>query len=144
MNDWDGTCEIPDSRCGRPFGLEGSSPFGVRSTEFVLRNSFSGIRSSESILSHPLTGLRLRESPHRGAEYIDDPGRTDDALGDPRASPFWDEGRFLNSIDHHLLESNDFTVIDLTGFTPAQIAVVRGYVNGLPQASRARIIRIGF
>src|SRR5579885_1517160 len=59
------------------------------------------------------TGLTLRESPHRGAEYIDDLGRTYDALGDPRASQFWDEKRFLSSIDHHLLKSNDFTVIDL-------------------------------
>jgi hypothetical protein len=90
------------------------------------------------------TGVKLRESPHRGAEYIDDLGRTYDALGDPKASQFWNERLFLNSIDHHLLKSNDFTVIDLTGFTQQQIAVVRNYINSLPQGSQAKIIRIGF
>jgi hypothetical protein len=90
------------------------------------------------------TGLKLRESPHRGAEFIDDLGRTYDALGNPKASQFWNEKRFLNSIDNHLLKSNDFTVIDLTGFTQQQFTVVRNYVDGLPQASQAKIIRIGF
>src|SRR5579885_2338773 len=58
VRDWDGACEIPDSRCGRSFGREGSSSFGVRRTEcgersteygvnsdFVLRTSFFGLDS---------------------------------------------------------------------------------------------------
>src|SRR5579875_502040 len=30
----DGTFEIPDSRCGRSFGIEGSSPFGIWNSSF--------------------------------------------------------------------------------------------------------------
>ncbi|NVB39974.1 toxin [Pseudenhygromyxa sp. WMMC2535] len=89
-------------------------------------------------------GRRLKESPHEGAEYIDDLGRSYDALGRPAASKFWNEKQFFKSIDHHLLKSNDFTAIDLTGFTSAQKAAVAAYVDALPSASQARIIRIGF
>jgi hypothetical protein len=71
-------------------------------------------------------------------------GGLGNALGDTIASRFWDEQQFLGSIDSHLLKSNDFTVIDMTGFTQQQIDVVRNHVNGLPQASQAKIIRIGF
>jgi hypothetical protein len=125
---------------GQGAGLApGSGPIGIPNA-----TRLSPAEQATAARLQAQTGLRLRESPHRGAEYIDDLGRTYDALGDPRASQFWDERRFLNSIDHHLLKSNDFTVIDLTGFTPSQIAAVRNYVDGLSQASRAKIIRIGF
>jgi hypothetical protein len=89
-------------------------------------------------------GLRLRESPHVGAEYVDELGRTYDALGNPRASEFWNEGAFLRSIDSHLLKANDFTVIDMTGFTQSQTSAVNSYINSLPKTSQERIIRIGF
>ena len=89
-------------------------------------------------------GLRLTESAHEGAEYVDQFGHTYDALGNPKASQFWNEQQFLSQINKHLLKSNDFTVIDLTGITEAQISVVRNYTNSLPAASQAKIIRIGF
>src|SRR5579875_154640 len=38
VKEWDGTFDISDSRCGRSFGLEGLSPFGIR-------NSFFGMDS---------------------------------------------------------------------------------------------------
>lgn len=89
-------------------------------------------------------GKTLRESPHIGAEYVDDLGRSYDALGTPNASKFWNQKEFLASIDGHLLKSNDFTVIDLTGFTPAQIAAVNSHLATLTPAQLSRIIRIGF
>jgi hypothetical protein len=55
-----------------------------------------------------------------------------------------EEQQFLKSIESHLLKSNDFTVIDLTGFKEAQISAVKNYVHSLPQASQAKIIKIGF
>jgi len=76
--------------------------------------------------------------------HVDDLGRTYDALGRPAASIFWNERQFLNSIDQHLLKSNDFTVIDLTGFAPSQIAAVRRHLATLSPAQLAKIIRIGF
>lgn len=89
-------------------------------------------------------GRTLRESTHEGAEYIDDLGRTFDALGDPAASQFWNAKKFFRAIDKHLRKSNDFTAIDLTGFTPSQIAEVRKYLDGLSKAQLDTIIRIGF
>ncbi|MBN2176099.1 MAG: hypothetical protein JW722_00400 [Demequinaceae bacterium] len=89
-------------------------------------------------------GRTLRESPHVGAEYIDDLGRTYDAVGAPAASAFWNEQEFLGAIERHILKSNDFTVVDLTGFTPGQIAVVARYVDSLSREAQATIVRIGF
>jgi len=88
--------------------------------------------------------IKLSESPHVGAEYVDQFGRSYDQMGKPAASTYWNERQFLRSIDEHLLKSNDYTVIDLTDFTPAQRQVVSNYVDGLSQVSRDRIIRIGF
>ena len=90
------------------------------------------------------TGRTLKESEHVGSEYVDEFGKTYDQLGDPLASKFWNENEFLKSIDKHLLKSNDFTVVDLTGFTDAQITTIRNYINSLSAASQAKIIRIGF
>lgn len=89
-------------------------------------------------------GRTFSESPHVGAEFVDDLGRSYDALGTPAASARWNQGQFLRSIDSHLLKSNDFTVVDLTGFTSDQAGVVSGYLDSLSPASQARIVRIGF
>ena len=56
MNEGEGTCEIPDSGCGRSFGLE-----PIRSSDSVLRTPFFGLRSSDSALRTPLFGLRSSE-----------------------------------------------------------------------------------
>jgi hypothetical protein len=84
------------------------------------------------------------ESPHVGAEYVDDRGMSYDAVGTPEASRYWNERVFLHSVDQHLLKSNDYTVVDLTGFTPEQIAAVRRHLDGLPASEQAKIVRIGF
>lgn len=84
------------------------------------------------------------ESQHVGAEFVDDLGRSYDALGTPAASKYWNESQFLRSIDTHLLKSNNATVIDLTGFGSSQVSTVRTYVSGLSSAQQSAIIRIGF
>jgi hypothetical protein len=88
-------------------------------------------------------GKSLKESPHVGADYVDDLGRSYDALGgfDPK---FFNEKSFLRQIDKHLLKSNDFTVIDLTGFSQAQIDAVRRHLSTLSSEQLKRIIQIGF
>ncbi len=92
----------------------------------------------------PFTSRRFSKSPHVGAEYVDDLGRTYDALGTPAASRHWNEKEFRRAIDTHLLKSNDFTVVDLTGFSNEQISAVRAYVDSLPPADQAKMVRIGF
>src|SRR6266511_2743620 len=97
------------------------------------------------LMQHPdFAGRTFKESPNVGAEYIDDLGRCYDAVGRPQASQFWDEQTFLDSIDVHLLKSNHYTVIDLTQFTPEQVAAVRAHIDRLPAKQQARIVRIGF
>ena len=59
--------------------------------------------------TYPPRHLEFVESEHVGAEYIDNLGRTYDAVGQPGASQFWNEEQFLKSIDDHLLKSNDTT-----------------------------------
>ena len=88
-------------------------------------------------------GKSLKESTHVGADYVDDFGRSYDALGgfDPK---FFNEKSFLRQIEKHLLKSNDFTVIDLTGFSQAQIDVVRRHLSTLRPEQLKRIIQIGF
>ena len=85
-------------------------------------------------------GLTLSESEHVGAEYIDQFGRTYDAMGTPKASQYWNQDKFLEAIDSHLLKSNDYTVIDLTEFTSGQINVVEVYVKGLSGNLQNKII----
>ena len=83
----------------------------------------------------------------RDGEYFDNQGRTYDQVGDPAASARWNPRSaqiFYRSIDRHLLKSMDFTVIDLTGFSDQSISDITTYVDSLPEAEQARIIRIGF
>ena len=88
--------------------------------------------------------IRVFESKHIGAEFVDGFGRSYDALGTPMASQYWNQTKFIRSIEAHLLKSNDFTVIDLTGFSQNQVRAVQSYIDALPPLSQQRIIRIGF
>ena len=89
-------------------------------------------------------GAQLAESPHLGADFVDAAGRTYDVLGVPAASKYWNEKAFTRAINEHLLKANDFTVIDLTGFTPEQIAIVQRHLGTLKPEQLLRIIRLGF
>lgn len=67
-------------------------------------------------------------------------------MGNPATSRFWSSQRqpFLDQIDRHLLKSVDYVAIDMNGFTPQQAAEVGQYIDSLPEADQARIIKIGF
>jgi hypothetical protein len=56
-----------------------------------------------------------------GYDWVDDLGRKYDALGDGTKSQYMNLDQFKSSIDHHLLKGNDFTVIDMTGYSAEQI-----------------------
>jgi hypothetical protein len=139
----------PLGSIGRIGQAEARSAWSNSCTDY---DAESGQDSVEGTADELATGQRLeaqlgkplKESPHVGAEFVDDLGRSYDALGTPKASQFWNEKQFLNSIDGHLLKSNNFTVIDLTGFTPAQIAAVNKHLATLTPDQLARIIKIGF
>lgn len=90
----------------------------------------------------------LRESPHDGADYVGTfNGRecTFDATGAPDASTRGRMDQVLLAIrDHIFRKSNDYAVVDLTGFRADQIDAVNGYLDTLSPAARAKVIRIGF
>jgi hypothetical protein len=78
-------------------------------------------------------------------DWMDDLGRKYDQMGDGTKSQFHKFDEFKEAIDGHLLkQGNDFTVIDMTGYTPAQIAQVKNYVDSLPKALQDKIVRVGF
>lgn len=84
-------------------------------------------------------GLQLRESSHIGAEYVDQGGKTYDAMGQPAAYSHWNEGQFMNSIKDHLNKSVDFVAIDLKGASKGQAGAIQKYVGGLSKEAQARI-----
>jgi hypothetical protein len=89
----------------------------------------------------------LQEDPHIGGDYVgvlDGNHVSFDAMGAPEASAHWNERTFLKSIAKHLSKSNEYTVIDLTGFKSAEITTIRNYVDSLPASAQLKIIRIGF
>lgn len=95
---------------------------------------------------HPELGLRA-SAEERDGEYFDNQGRTYDQMGDPRTSQYWNDRMaqsFYKSIDHHLRKSIDYTIIDLTGFSAESKSGIAAYVNSLPAAQQAKIMRIGF
>jgi hypothetical protein len=79
-----------------------------------------------------------------GAEVVDEVGRSYDFVGDPRAGRYWNLRQFEASLSDHLLKSNDYTVVDMSGFTEAQKEEVRAFLDRLPGDDRAKVIRIGF
>ena len=106
-----------------------------------------------------LPDAKLKGVDHDGAEYIDKDDLSYDQMGGPNAAKpknFGKDGEgFKHSIDRHLRKSNDFTVIDLTDFTPEQIKIIDDYIKNqlphdpisklpVPADSQDRIMKIGF
>lgn len=85
--------------------------------------------------------FRAPPRPDPGFDWVDDLGRTFDAMGDGTTSKYFKFDKFKTAIDHHLRKGNTFTVIDMTGYTTEQISAVRAYVDTLPASG---IIRVGF
>ncbi len=95
--------------------------------------------------SPDFTGGSLTETPNASSDFTDANGKTYDALGTLSASANFNQDQFLASIDSHLLKSNDFTVIDLTGFTQDKVNIVNNHLNNLPpNLQNQPIIRLGF
>jgi PrsW family intramembrane metalloprotease len=94
-----------------------------------------------------MAGRTFEASDDVGYEVADDLGNKYDFVGNPRASEFWGDGeQFLDSIQRHLVEKpyNEFTVVDVTGFAPEQVAQVARYLDELPPDLAAKVIRLGF
>ena len=106
------------------------------------------VATAERVAKLPQFAGRTFKAPPSdpGYDWLDDLGRHYDAIGRPEVSRHFNWDTFRRSIDKHLLKHNHFTVIDVTGFTPQQVALVKSYLDVLPQTTDHgnTIIRIGF
>lgn len=116
-----------------------------RSCPAVLDDSMKGIRASEQATAKRLadrpefSGRTFRKPKNGEADWEDDLGRTYDALGDGTKSQYFRWEQFRKSLDHHLTKSYDFTVLDMTGYTPGQIGLVKAYLSALPDRIKSRM-----
>jgi hypothetical protein len=130
--------------------LDASAPGGP--TLARLHASMASARPSERATARRLARqpafrgrtFRAPPPPDPGYDWRDDLGRRFDAVGDGTAAGYLKVAEFIRSVDRHLRKGNEFTVIDLTGYTSAQIRPIKEHIDGLPAAQRSTIIRIGF
>jgi intein/homing endonuclease len=67
-------------------------------------------------------GRKIYESVHEGADFVDEIGKTYDAVGGgKRAARHFKWSEYKRTIDRDLRKSVDYVVIDLTGFSESQI-----------------------
>ncbi len=65
-------------------------------------------------------------------------------MGDGTAARHLKVPLFIRSVDRHLRKGNEFTVVDLTGYSAAQIRPIKKHIDALPVAQQSTIMRIGF
>lgn len=88
----------------------------------------------------------LEEDPG-GGDYtgvLDGRRVTFDAYGDPAGAENWKPPEALASFGRHIIKDVDYTVVDLTGYNPAQIARIESWIDALTPEQQAHIIKIGF
>jgi hypothetical protein len=121
----------------RPAQLDTSTPFTEPAERATAVRLADDPRFAGRVFSAP-------PPPDPGYDWVDDLGRTYDAMGDGTKAKYLRLPSFTRSIDHHLNKGNDFTVIDLTGYSREQITAITNYVNTLPAEKQSTIVRVGF
>jgi hypothetical protein len=85
--------------------------------------------------------FRYKDSSHpseRDADWVDNNGKTYDAIGDGTAAGFQlDMGPFTRALYAHLLKHVDYTVLDMTGYSLRQKETVRRFLLLPPPIFRA-------
>jgi RHS repeat-associated protein len=124
--------------------MEGSpSSFPVGTLTIAAKTGLRVTEISSASRYAAQKGLALIESPHVGDEVVNALTRQSiDFTGTPRAylKEFWKDGsEFFAAIRGHLVKSDNLTVIDLKGASKEQIKAIKGFVNGLSDAERAKI-----
>ncbi len=115
---------------------------------------FGWLRPAERLTAARLEaqeGIQLIENPVRGSAGADALWRIDssraahvDFIGVPQAyQPGRWPGNFLNKVEHHATW-HDFTVIDVTGASEAQIYQIMEKVYSLPTVKQGGIIFTGW
>jgi hypothetical protein len=97
--------------------------------------------------------FRYKDSSHpceRDADWVDNKGKTYDAIGDGTAAGFQlDMEPFTRALYAHLLKHVDYTVLDMTGYSLRQKEIVRRFLVQPPAIfrrigrSRTLLVEIG-
>jgi hypothetical protein len=87
----------------------------------------------------------LSQSPHVGADFVDQNGTTYDAIGQPGGYSHWNQDQFLSALDEHVnYPKGDYTVLDLTGASSSQMDVIFSHIDSTyTSEQRATIIIVG-
>lgn len=98
------------------------------------------------VLRDEFAGRTFRKSADESYDFVDSKGFKYDALGAGARAQYQTIDRsFLDQITRHINKQGlDYTIIDMTGYSPAQIRVVRMYVDLYHGTDAHRILRIGF
>jgi len=90
--------------------------------------------------------LRGFVEENSGEDYIDENGKTYDAIGTPKGYQRGDQKQFLDALyDHLYRKSSDFTVLDVTGASSAQIDTIFSHMDAWAKdaAPRSPAIIVG-
>lgn len=82
----------------------------------------------------------LKRDPSKTGDWVDQNGKTYDAVG-PAPSEHFDPESFNGQIDRHLRKQGlDVVVVDVEGLSPEQEGQVRKHVGDLPLSEQGRVI----
>jgi RHS repeat-associated protein len=96
------------------------------------------------VLDSSYTGGKLSESADVAYDFVDQYGRTYDALGQPKAYKYWSQREFLNALDGHVRKQGlDFTVLDLSGANSSQLDAIFSHIDQMTPAQQASIVIVG-
>jgi hypothetical protein len=89
--------------------------------------------------------LDFKKAKHEGSEYVDKSNRHfDQEGGGPEAAKRFGDGKsYFESIRKHLVKVNHYTVLDLTYYSPKQIAAIKKHILSLPAEDQVKLYVIG-
>jgi hypothetical protein len=95
------------------------------------KKGFNPLEASAGRRLDEKIGRRLSRDPTGDFDWIDSAGKTYDAVGPVPAGRF-DAVSFNRAIDKHMVKQGlDIVVVDMTGLSPAEQALVRGHIASL-------------
>jgi len=142
----DACCLVAPSRTQLLQGVGDSIAARQRQLQLGLdpATGFNPLEGAAGVRFEQATGIGLHRSTDVAFDWVDDLGRTYDAVG-PAPAQYFDPISFNRAVDTHIGKKGlNTVVVDVTGLRAGQIAAVRQHVASLPSADQARIVGLGF
>ena len=123
---------------------------GIDLTQVVGFVNPEGLSSAETATAGRMVAevpsLQLSAFSEPSADVFDAVSGTEyELMGDPATSSYWSSQseNFMQQVSTHLMKGANFTVLDLTGFSEAQVAEVKEYIASLDPAQLEHLWLIG-